>query len=90
MTVFGTASRNESRHQVPAFLAQASDQARQAFAAGKLPLPAAIQHKILAHGISSAFPVGVVFAAVALLVCAVSIQSTDGDLDPDALTGVPG
>ncbi len=74
VTIFGTASRNESRHQVAGFLASANAQTRQAFAAHQLPLPVSLQHKILAHGISNAFEVGAVFAVIALIVTVTVIR----------------
>jgi len=87
VTVFGTASRNESHHQVPAFLSSATAQMRQAFGAGKLPLPEAFQNRILAHGIAAAFEVGVIFAAVALLVSVMAISKKASDVDASAVPG---
>lgn len=87
VTVFGTASRNESHHQVPAFLSSATAQMRQAFGAGNLPLPEAFQNRILAHGISAAFEVGVIFAAVALLVSVMAISKKASDVDASAVPG---
>lgn len=73
VTVFGTASRDEARRLVPEFLAHATPQLREQFAVThRLPAPEA--NTVLAHGISVAFEVGVVFAVVALLVTLIVIR----------------
>ncbi|MFJ2867986.1 MFS transporter [Kitasatospora sp. NPDC087314] len=67
VTVYGTASRNETRQQVGAFLRQADPQQAAAFeATGKLPAP--YSSEVLVHGISSAFRLGLVFAALAVVI----------------------
>jgi hypothetical protein len=80
VTVFGTASRHEADHQIPAFLASATPEMKRAFATTR-HLPAAFADKILAHGISAAFQVGVIFAIVALTVAVVVIRAKASDVD---------
>ena len=64
VTVFGTASRNAGRQQTAQFLAQATPEQAAAFKrTGQLP--AAYANQVLAHGIASAFEMGLVFAVVA-------------------------
>ncbi|MFI9318505.1 MFS transporter [Kitasatospora aureofaciens] len=73
VTVFGTASRNEARQQVGKFLGQATpQQALQFRASGKLPAPYSSQ--VLVHGIEAAFRMGLVFAALAVLIAVFVIK----------------
>ncbi len=73
VTVYGTASRNEARQQVGAFLRQATpQQALQFKATGKLPAPYSSQ--VLVHGIASAFQMGLVFAALAVVIAVLVIK----------------
>jgi len=88
VTVFGTASRNESRHQIGQFLANATPEQRQAFAQNKLKPPAGVADAVLAHGISTAFLAGVVFAAIALVVSIVAIRAKASDVDTAAVPGL--
>jgi EmrB/QacA subfamily drug resistance transporter len=89
VTVFGTASRNEAREQVAQFFANASPQLREQFQqTGQLPAPFA--HNILAHGISTAFELAVIFAAVALVVSLVVVRARSSDLDTSAMPGMGG
>src|SRR5829696_5523308 len=65
VTAFGTASRNEAATQVARLLGGASPEAQAQFRqTGRLP--AALADQVLAHGISTAFQLAVVFAALAL------------------------
>ncbi|MER6297956.1 MFS transporter [Kitasatospora sp. NPDC001539] len=74
VTVYGTASRNEARNQVGAFLQHATpQQAAQFRASGKLPAP--YSSEVLVHGISSAFQLGLVFAALAALIAVFVIKA---------------
>jgi len=87
VTVFGTASRNEATHQVGQFLANASPQLRAQFQqTGQLP--AAYADQVLAHGISTAFQLAVVFAALALAVSLLVIRARASDLDVSAIPGI--
>jgi EmrB/QacA subfamily drug resistance transporter len=74
VTVFGTASRNEAAAQVGQFLASAPSALQAQFQqTGRLPGPWADQ--VLAHGISTAFQLAVVFALLALAVALVVIRA---------------
>jgi hypothetical protein len=74
VTVFGTASRTEATRLVGQFLATAPPEAQARFQrTGQLPAPWADQ--VLAHGISSAFQLAVVFAALALAVALVVVRA---------------
>jgi EmrB/QacA subfamily drug resistance transporter len=88
VTVFGTASRNESRHQIGEFMATATPAQRTAFATNGPP--ADILDKVLAHGISTAFVVGVAFSAIALVVSIVAIRAKASDVDTSAVPGLAG
>ena len=73
VTVFGTASRNEAASQVAQLLGNGpADLAAQFRQTGQLP--ATIAHQVLAHGISTAFQLAAVFAALALAVAVVVIR----------------
>jgi EmrB/QacA subfamily drug resistance transporter len=74
VTVFGTASRSEATRVVGQFLATAPPEAQAQFQqTGQLPAPWADQ--VLAHGISTAFQLAVVFAALALAVALVVVRA---------------
>ncbi|MFH9347793.1 MFS transporter [Kitasatospora sp. NPDC017646] len=73
VTVYGTASRNEAGRQVGAFLRQATAQQAARFrASGKLPAP--YSSEVLVHGIATAFRMGLVFAALAVLIAVFVIK----------------
>ena len=89
VTVFGTASRNEAKVQVAHFFANATPQLRAQFAqTGQLPAPYA--GNVLAHGISSAFLLAVLFAAAALVVSVVVIRARASEVDASAVPGMGG
>lgn len=88
VTVFGTASTDESKRQIGQFLATATPDQRAAFA--KSGPPVDILDKVLAHGISAAFVVGVVFAAIALVISVVVIRAKASDVDTSAIPGMAG
>jgi len=74
VTVFGTASRNEAAGQVARLLRDAPPEAQAQFRqTGQLP--AAYADQVLAHGISTAFQLAVVFAALALAVALAVIRA---------------
>ena len=80
VTVFGTASRNEAASQVAQLLGNGpADLAAQFRQTGQLP--ATIAHQVLAHGISTAFQLAVVFAALALAVAVVVIRPEPASRD---------
>ena len=73
VTVFGTASRNEAASQVARLLRDGpADLLAQFRQTGRLP--AAIAHQVLAHGISTALQLAVLFAALALAVALLVIR----------------
>jgi hypothetical protein len=75
VTAFGTASRTEATRLVGQFLASAPPEAQSQFRqTGRLP--AALADQVLAHGISTAFQLAVVFAALALAVALVVIRTS--------------
>lgn len=88
VTVFGTASRNEQRHLTSEFLARATPETKSALAAGTLKPPPGLVNQVLAHGISVAFQVGVVFAAISLLATIVAIRAKASDVDLSAMPGM--
>jgi EmrB/QacA subfamily drug resistance transporter len=91
VTVFGTAIGNEAKVQVARFLAQATPQQREAFAASKqLPRNSPFAHEVLAHGISTAFQVGVLFSVLALLVAVFVVRTRKGEVDTAAIPGMAG
>ena len=80
VTVFGTASRNEAASQVAQLLGNGpADLAAQFRQTGLLP--AALADQVLAHGISTAFQLAVVFAALALAVAVVVIRPEPASRD---------
>ncbi|MFE4976960.1 MFS transporter [Kitasatospora sp. NPDC056651] len=73
VTVYGTASGSEARRQAGAFLRQATPQQAALFrATGRLPAP--YSSEVLVHGISSAFQLGLVFAALAVAIAVFVIK----------------
>jgi hypothetical protein len=81
VTVFGTASRNEAKDQVAQFLSNATPALKAQFQqTGQLPAPYA--GNILAHGISTALELSVVFAALALVVSLLVIRTRTSELTP--------
>jgi EmrB/QacA subfamily drug resistance transporter len=85
VTVFGTASRNEATNQVAQFFANASPQLQAQFQRTH-QLPAPWADNVLAHGISTAFELAVVFAALALVVSMVVIRTRTADVEAQAAT----
>jgi EmrB/QacA subfamily drug resistance transporter len=86
VTAFGTASRHEAVNQVARFLADAPPALVAQFRrTGQLP--AAYANQVLAHGVSTAFQLSVVFAALALAVALVVIRArvSEAEMDPAVL-----
>ncbi|WP_327111761.1 MFS transporter [Streptomyces sp. NBC_01341] len=80
VTVFGTASRNEAKDQIPSFLAESTPAQQLQFRrTGELPSPWGDQ--VLASGVSQAFVVAAVFSAVAALIALLVIQVRSSDLE---------
>ncbi|WP_208898393.1 MFS transporter [Streptomyces incarnatus] len=86
-TVFGSAAKDETKKQVPKFLAHGSPE-QQAHFATTHQLPAPWGHEVLAHGISTAFVPAAAMAGVAFLTSWLVIRVRKSDLD--ALAGVAG
>ncbi|MGW6155896.1 MFS transporter [Streptomyces sp. NPDC055144] len=86
-TVFGTASRNEAKDQIPSFMAQATPEQKAEFARTH-QLPAPWGHHVLAEGISTAFIPAAAMALLALVVATVVIRVRKSDLE--ALAGTAG
>ncbi|WP_033278743.1 MFS transporter [Streptomyces sp. NRRL F-525] len=87
VTMFGTASRNEAKDQIPAFLSQATPAERIRFQrTGQLP--GAWGDHVLTAGVSAAFVMAAIFTVVAALIAVVVIQVRPSDLE--RLKGGPG
>jgi EmrB/QacA subfamily drug resistance transporter len=85
VTVFGTASRNEATTQVAQLLRNGpGDLLAQFRQTGQLP--ATIAHQVLAHGISTAFQLAAVFAALALAVALVVIRTRPAEVEAEVPT----
>ncbi|MCX5375261.1 MFS transporter [Streptomyces sp. NBC_00091] len=80
VTVFGTASRNEAKDQVTAFLGAASPEQKAFFArTGQLPKPWADQ--VLASGVSASFVAAALFTLVGAVIAVFAIQVRPSDLE---------
>ncbi|MCG7206278.1 MFS transporter [Streptomyces arenae] len=88
-TVFGTASKDEARKQLPKFLAEGSPEQKAEFAKSR-QLPAPWGHEVLAHGISTAFVPAAVMAGIGLLTAWLVIKVRKSDLEALAGTAGPG
>ncbi|MEV7321386.1 MFS transporter [Streptomyces sp. NPDC093970] len=86
-TVFGTASKDEAKKQLPKFLASGSPEQKAEFAKSH-QLPAPWGHEVLAHGISTAFVPAAVMAALGLVTAWLVIKVRKSDLE--ALAGTAG
>ncbi|AXI80104.1 MFS transporter [Peterkaempfera bronchialis] len=87
VTVFGTASRHEARHQLPSFMADASPEQHAEFARTHL-LPAPWGDTVLTHGVSTAYLAGTAIILVALLTAVFVVKVRRSDLA--ALSGSGG
>ncbi|MDV9177508.1 MFS transporter [Streptomyces sp. W16] len=80
VTMFGTASRNEAKDQIPAFLSQATPAERLRFRrTGQLP--GTWGDQVLTSGASAAFVMAAIFTVVAALIAVVVIQVRASDLE---------
>ncbi|MFI9154223.1 MFS transporter [Streptomyces sp. NPDC053367] len=86
-TVFGTASTDEAKKQMPDFLANGTP-AQKAELAQTQQLPAPWGHEVLAHGIATAFIPAAAMAGLALITAVVVIRVRKSDLE--ALAGTAG
>lgn len=80
VTVFGTASRNEAKDQIPDFLAQATALEKAQFArTGELPPP--WSDEILTAGVSQGFITAAIFSVVAFVIALFVIQVRASDIE---------
>jgi hypothetical protein len=86
-TVFGSASKDEAKKQLPKFLANGSAEQKAAFPKTH-QLPAPWGHEVLAHGISTAFIPAAAMAVLALVTAWLVIRVRKSDLE--ALAGTAG
>ncbi|MEU6281835.1 MFS transporter [Streptomyces sp. NPDC047028] len=86
-TVFGSASKDEAKKQLPKFLANGSAEQKAQFAKTH-QLPAPWGHEVLAHGISTAFVPAAAMAVLAFLTAWLVIPVRASDLE--ALAGTAG
>ncbi|MFG2970628.1 MFS transporter [Streptomyces sp. NPDC048288] len=85
-TVFGSASKDEAKKQLPKFLADGSPEQKAEFAKTH-QLPAPWGHEVLAHGIATAFVPAAAMAGVGLLTALLVIKISKSDLEALAGTG---
>lgn len=88
-TVFGSATKDEAKKQLPKFLADGSAEQKAQFAKTH-QLPAPWGHDVLAHGISSAFVPASAMAVLALVTAWLVIRVRKSDLAALAGTAGPG
>ncbi|MFF4543483.1 MFS transporter [Streptomyces sp. NPDC001406] len=88
-TVFGSASKDEAKKQLPKFLANGSPEQKAEFAKTH-QLPAPWGHEVLAHGISTAFIPAASMAALAVATAWLVIKVRKSDLEALAGTAGPG
>ncbi|MFE2098366.1 MFS transporter [Streptomyces sp. NPDC059468] len=88
-TVFGSASTDEAKKQLPKFLAQGTPEQKAQFAKTH-QLPAPWGSEVLAHGISIAFIPAVAMAGLAFLTAWTVIKVRKSDLEALAGTAGPG
>ncbi|MFJ8495034.1 MFS transporter [Streptomyces sp. NPDC094038] len=88
-TVFGSASKDEAKKQLPKFLADGSPEQKAEFAKTH-QLPAPWGHEVLAHRISTAFIPAAVMAGLGLLTAWLVIKVRKSDLEALAGTAGPG
>jgi hypothetical protein len=86
-TAYATASNHEFAKQLPLFMAKADDAAKALYEKTH-QLPGAFGSDVLAHGISSALQVSVVFGVLALLASVFGITAKASDVDTSQLPGM--
>nr|WP_306323295.1 MULTISPECIES: MFS transporter [unclassified Streptomyces] len=87
VTVFGTASRNEAKAQIPDFMAHGTPEQQAAFAKTHT-LPAPWGDAVLTHGVTTAYWAGTAIIALALITSVFVIKVRRSDLA--ALSGSAG
>ncbi|MEV7246067.1 MFS transporter [Streptomyces sp. NPDC093248] len=88
-TVFGSASTDEAKKQLPKFLADGTPEQKAQFVRTQ-QLPAPWGHEVLAHGISAAFVPAAAMAVLAFLTAWLVIRVRRSDLEALAGTAGPG
>ncbi|MGW0997006.1 MFS transporter [Streptomyces sp. NPDC002520] len=88
-TVFGSASKDEAKKQLPKFLVNGSPEQKAEFAKTK-QLPSPWGHEVLAHGISTAFVPAVAMAVLAFITAWLVIKVRKSDLEALAGSAGPG
>lgn len=88
-TVFGSASTDEAKKQLPEFLAGGTPEQKAQFVKTH-QLPAPWANEVLAHGISAAFVPAAAMAGLALLTAWLVIKVRKSDLEALAGTAGPG
>ncbi|MBX7553669.1 MFS transporter [Streptomyces sp. NPDC004232] len=88
-TVFGSASKDEAKKQLPKFLANSSPEQKAQFAKTH-QLPAPWGHDVLAHGISLAFVPAAAIAGLAFLTAWLVLKVRKSDLESLSGTAGPG
>ncbi|MFG2998728.1 MFS transporter [Streptomyces sp. NPDC048340] len=80
VTVFGTASRNEAKDQVPSFLGTANPEQRAFFErTGQLPKPWADQ--VLTSGVAASFVAAALFTLAGAVIAVFAIQVRPSDIE---------
>jgi hypothetical protein len=79
-TAFATASNHEYAKQLPQFMAKADDAAKALFDKTH-QLPGVFGSHVLAHGVSVALQVSVIFGVIALVAAVVGINAKPSDVD---------
>ncbi|MFJ7246782.1 MFS transporter [Kitasatospora sp. NPDC098652] len=87
VTVFGTASRDEAKTQIPSFMASATPEQQADFAKSHM-LPGEWGHAVLTHGVATAYWAGTALIGLALLTSIFVIKVRRSDLA--ALSGAAG
>ncbi|MEU4116045.1 MFS transporter [Kitasatospora sp. NPDC028055] len=87
VTVFGTASRDEAKTQIPSFLSSATPEQQADFAKSHM-LPGEWGHAVLTHGVATAYWAGTALIGLALLTSIFVIKVRRSDLA--ALSGAAG
>ncbi len=86
-TAYATASNHEFAKQLPLFMAKADDSAKALYAKTH-QLPGVFGSHVLAHGISTALQVAVVFGALALVASVFGITAKASDVDTSQVPGM--
>jgi len=86
-TAYATASNHEFAKQLPLFMANADGKAKALYEKTH-QLPGVFGSHVLAHGISSALQVSIIFGALALVAALVGITAKASDVDTSQVPGM--